>query len=675
MIPKIILLNKGAKSEKGVYIGRGSPYGNPFPTKPSAYSDEIYKLEESLKLFKEKTIPTLNLEPLVKELKEKGEITLSCFCKNSQITSNNQSNNKTCHGEIIAEEVFNLLNRDKKLIIGITGHTNIEKANQNITEENKKTKHKSFSGEFAFLSNMFPCSVVLKKEQQKEFPNVIMNDIEFKSSEHAYQYFKSNDPLYKMEILNATTPEKAKRIGSIQNMLRNNFKIRDDWDTYKIDVMKCVVFLKFQQNEQLKNKLLNVEGNIVENNYWNDTFWGVCNGIGENNLGKILMETRSAFGNNKKYHNEYDFFVYKKVYKEISEMIQTVLEDKKINISDIGMVSGMARGVDEIFAIYAMKNNIPLILSIPNSIDWHQNRDKSRGIRAQAVMYEDILNYVKDRISNGCTISKINEIKKDYNGKEYKYANFARNTNIVDESDIILSYYKYESSGTKDAIFKAKSEKKYYGNVSDFSDLKPLIKTFKIKYDSDIFEDTKTHILIQGCNCFNTMGAGIANIIKNKFPAAYQADLETKKGDREKLGTYTFADVNPNNEKGKVKYIVNLYSQYTYWEQNDMFSIEAFEKGLNSILKDFISKRKGDSKINFSLPAIGLGLANGKAEEIYSVLKKIDEVFKDANISVQLVLHSKDTQLKETFLKLEANSSQFKNITKDLSNYEESMNF
>jgi predicted NAD-dependent protein-ADP-ribosyltransferase YbiA (DUF1768 family) len=31
---------------------------------------------------------------------------------------------------------------------------------------------------------------------------------------------------------------------------------------------------------------------LVEGNWWNDTFWGVCRGDGENNLGKIIMKVR-----------------------------------------------------------------------------------------------------------------------------------------------------------------------------------------------------------------------------------------------------------------------------------------------------------------------------------------------------------------------------------------------
>lgn len=33
---------------------------------------------------------------------------------------------------------------------------------------------------------------------------------------------------------------------------------------------------------------------LVEGNNWNDTYWGVCKGVGENHLGKILIRIRDG---------------------------------------------------------------------------------------------------------------------------------------------------------------------------------------------------------------------------------------------------------------------------------------------------------------------------------------------------------------------------------------------
>jgi vacuolar-type H+-ATPase subunit F/Vma7 len=155
------------------------------------------------------------------------------------------------------------------------------------------------------------------------------------------------------------------------------------------------------------------------------------------------------------------------VYEELKNAIYKIKEEK--NLKDIGIVSGMARGVDEVAALIAMDNNLPLILSIPNSVSWHISRPFSRGVKAQAVKYKEILKYVKNRINEGCKYSKINEIKKEYIGKVYKYANEARNQNIIDASNIVVSYLKYPSSGTLDGIDKAKKKNKYYNNITDIS--------------------------------------------------------------------------------------------------------------------------------------------------------------------------------------------------------------
>ena len=61
--------------------------------------------------------------------------------------------------------------------------------------------------------------------------------------------------------------------------------------------MEEIVRAKFIQNPSLAEKLIKVEGPIQEDNSWNDIFWGICNGIGENKLGIILMKIRDEFLN------------------------------------------------------------------------------------------------------------------------------------------------------------------------------------------------------------------------------------------------------------------------------------------------------------------------------------------------------------------------------------------
>ena len=80
-------------------------------------------------------------------------------------------------------------------------------------------------------------------------------------------------------------------------------------------------------------------------------------------------------------------------------------------------------------------------------------------------------------------------------------------------------------------------------------------------------------VIIHGCNCFCTMGAGIAKSVKQQFPAAYQADLMTHEGDPNKLGTYTSATVtcqknSKDSKQPQELIIVNAYTQY-YWKPRE----------------------------------------------------------------------------------------------------------
>jgi hypothetical protein len=156
---------------------------------------------------------------------------------------------------------------------------------------------------------------------------------------------------------------------------------------------------------------------------------------------------------------EYDLESYETVLADIEKVLHIVADEYQIAFNDMTLVSGMARGIDEIFAEIAVRNNLKLILSIPNSIGWHKNRNLSRGVRAQAINYDRYVKYVN-------TVSIV-EVKKDYRGKVYQFANFARNQNIIDESNLVLSYKAYDSTGTDDAIRAAKDANKYFGNVPD----------------------------------------------------------------------------------------------------------------------------------------------------------------------------------------------------------------
>jgi ribA/ribD-fused uncharacterized protein len=128
-----------------------------------------------------------------------------------------------------------------------------------------------FQGEYRWLSNF-------------ALVRVIYNGLEFTSTEAAYQAAKSNVLNQQMEFT-SLSPGQAKRLGK-------RITMRPDWNKVKLSIMEDLLRQKF--NVTLYKELLLLTGNeeIIEGNYWHDTYWGVCNGIGENNLGKLIMKIR-----------------------------------------------------------------------------------------------------------------------------------------------------------------------------------------------------------------------------------------------------------------------------------------------------------------------------------------------------------------------------------------------
>jgi hypothetical protein len=129
-----------------------------------------------------------------------------------------------------------------------------------------------FTGEFSFLSNFHLSEV--------EFEGIV-----YPSVEHAYQAAKTKDPNLRMLVAQLDTPGKAKRAG-------RRLVLRSHWEEMKLEIMEQLVRQKFSK-DPFRQKLLDTgDEQLTEGNWWGDTFWGVCNGDGQNHLGKILMKVR-----------------------------------------------------------------------------------------------------------------------------------------------------------------------------------------------------------------------------------------------------------------------------------------------------------------------------------------------------------------------------------------------
>jgi O-acetyl-ADP-ribose deacetylase (regulator of RNase III) len=132
----------------------------------------------------------------------------------------------------------------------------------------------------------------------------------------------------------------------------------------------------------------------------------------------------------------------------------------------------------------------------------------------------------------------------------------------------------------------------------------------------DLAEDGTFNFILQGCNCFHTMGSGLAKEINRRIPNALKVDKENSKyGDESKLGTFTYVNVDS-------KYtLINCYIQHRYGRDSHHRYVEygSIRSCLKEIKNHFNIYDIKNPRIG--IPLIGCGLAGGD----WNVVKKIIE--------------------------------------------------
>ncbi len=132
------------------------------------------------------------------------------------------------------------------------------------------------------------------------FSNLYKRSVEFEgatypTSEHAYQAGKAAKPAVRQWILSAPTP-------ALAAMAAHGLYVWDvvpDWAQIKFDRMRAVLRAKFDQHADLRELLLSTgQARLVEAGTVNNAvnrLWGEVDGKGENMLGVMLMELRTAY--------------------------------------------------------------------------------------------------------------------------------------------------------------------------------------------------------------------------------------------------------------------------------------------------------------------------------------------------------------------------------------------
>ena len=142
-----------------------------------------------------------------------------------------------------------------------------------MTPDRTRPPITAFRGDYAFLSNFY----------RRPF---VWNGVHWPTAEHAYQAAKTRDHDQRAAIARARGPGEAKRLGRRATM-------RPSWDVIKNAAMQSILIAKFAEPSLARRLAGTGDALLVEGNWWNDTYWGVCRSEGENNLGKILMRVRA----------------------------------------------------------------------------------------------------------------------------------------------------------------------------------------------------------------------------------------------------------------------------------------------------------------------------------------------------------------------------------------------
>lgn len=226
----------------------------------------INKVEETLEVIDVRESD--NLKGMMIKLDNEKSYNLYLCYKNHYLRFVNEGINKELDDYLLKEE------KDINDIKRINEEVMNKKIKENqIEKEKRENSIDSFRDEYSFLSNFYIC-------------NVTYDGFTYTSSESAFQGQKD---LSRREEFTKYSPLMSKKIGK-------RVKLRSDWEEIKLSLMEEIVRCKFDQNPDLKEKLLSTGDRLlIEGNTWGDYYWGVCKGKGENHLGKILMKLRKEY--------------------------------------------------------------------------------------------------------------------------------------------------------------------------------------------------------------------------------------------------------------------------------------------------------------------------------------------------------------------------------------------
>lgn len=130
------------------------------------------------------------------------------------------------------------------------------------------------------FSNFYPASMTIKGKT-------------YATVEHYFQACKTKVLREHERVRTAATPAQAKHLG-------RKVALRPDWERVKTEVMRRALMAKFTQHQSLLGLLVGTGDAVIHEASPSDAIWGWMGGSGQDLLGKILMEVRTAIKKGQK---------------------------------------------------------------------------------------------------------------------------------------------------------------------------------------------------------------------------------------------------------------------------------------------------------------------------------------------------------------------------------------
>ena len=140
----------------------------------------------------------------------------------------------------------------------------------------------------------------------------------------------------------------------------------------------------------------------------------------------------------------------------------------------------------------------------------------------------------------------------------------------------------------------------------------------------ELAKEGEFDLIVHGCNCFCTMGAGIALQIAREFPGEFGpelADRITGVGNKNKLGNVSYGLYFKFKDPNQILIIANGYTQYSVAGQHN--PVAADYEAIRSVfrrIREFVLSCNNPEEVRIGYPAIGAGLAGGDWSIIHPII-------------------------------------------------------